>query len=52
MGKLDWNSSTEVIEMCIEVQLDGPVDSAEVHYDDDRHGVRRPGEFALECAAL
>ena len=44
-------SPSDANEMCVEVRLDGPVDSAEIHYD-DRHGVRRAGEFALECAEL
>ena len=37
--------------MCVEIRLDGPVDSAQIHYDDSR-GERRAGEFAKESAAL
>ena len=51
LAKLDWTSPTDANEMCVEVRLDGPVDSAEIHYD-DRNGVQRAGEFALESAAL
>ena len=51
LEKLDWDSPCDATEICVEVRLDGPADSAEIHYD-DRHGVRRPGEFAVECAAL
>ena len=38
-------------EMCLELRLDGPVNSAEIHYDDWR-GPRHAGEFARESAAL
>ena len=38
-------------EMCVELRLDGPVDSAEIHYD-DRRGERHAGEFAKESVSL
>jgi len=37
--------------MCLELRLDGPVNSAQIHYD-DRSGERHAGEFAKESAAL